>query len=150
MALAVGIAISLPTVLQADYIPPSPSKIAIVEPVQVKQVTVYAKQAKPLKSDFTAYKSMVENEFKHAPVMVAIAQYESSFNPNNKNPNSSASGLFQILKGTWKAYKCEGDVFNPTDNIACAKKIYADSGTTPWNASKANWGKVAIALSKEK
>jgi hypothetical protein len=83
--------------------------------------------------------------FPDAPVMLKVAYCESGnnckapINPLAKNPNSSASGVFQIIKGTWKAYGCTGDVLNADDNIACAKKIYADSGTTPWNASRAGW-----------
>jgi hypothetical protein len=77
--------------------------------------------------------------------MLKIAYCESGNNcqgpidPKAKNPFSSASGVFQILKGTWKAYGCTGDAFNEDDNIACARKIYDDSGTTPWLASQAGW-----------
>lgn len=145
MALAVGIAISLPTILDADYIPPSPTPQPIVEPFQVKQAVVYAKKEKPIKQDFLMYKKMIVEAFPNEPVMVAIADAESDFNPKNKNPSSSASGLFQITKGTWADHKCAGDVFNAEDNIACAKKLKASRGTQPWNASKYAWGKVAIS-----
>jgi len=79
--------------------------------------------------------------------MLQIAYCESGngcagpIDPKAKNPNSSASGVFQILKGTWAAYGCTGDVFNEDDNIACARKIYDESGTTPWNASRGGWAR---------
>ncbi len=82
---------------------------------------------------------LVVDEFKDAPVMVRIAMAESGMNPLAKNTKSTASGLFQILKGTWSAHRCTGDVFNEKDNIACARKIYDASGTVPWNESKSNW-----------
>ncbi len=56
-----------------------------------------------------------------------------------KNPLSSASGIFQITKGTWEGAKCKGDIFTAKDNIDCAVKIYADSGLTPWEASRSGW-----------
>jgi hypothetical protein len=46
---------------------------------------------------------------------LATAQRESGFNPRAKNPNSSASGLFQFINGTWKDYG-RGDVFDPYAN----------------------------------
>lgn len=60
-------------------------------------------------------------------------------NPSAKNPRSTATGVFQILIGTWHAYGCTGERTNAADNIRCARKIYDESGTTPWNASKYAW-----------
>ncbi len=55
-----------------------------------------------------------------------VARCESNFNPKAKNKQlgSTASGLFEIVRETWKLYKCEGDPFNIHDNAVCAKKIY--------------------------
>ena len=84
--------------------------------------------------------------FPDAPIMLQIAYCESGngcippINPIAKNPGSSASGVFQILKGTWADYGCIGDPFDEDDNIACARKIYDRSGLTPWNASRSSWG----------
>jgi soluble lytic murein transglycosylase-like protein len=55
---------------------------------------------------------------------LAVAKCESGFNPKAKNPNSTASGVFQIIKGTFKQFKCEGYVFDAEDNVKCARKIY--------------------------
>lgn len=130
MALSAVIAISV-------FLPPKDSHIAIAEPppVQVEVIGVPPK----LKADRVQYYLMVYDEFKNEPTMLKIAMAESGFNPLAKNPHSTASGLFQILKGTWAAHKCTGDVFNPHDNIQCARKIYNDSGFSPWDASKDNW-----------
>jgi hypothetical protein len=83
---------------------------------------------------------LVQGTFYDAPVMVRIAKAESSFIPTAKNPNSTATGLFQILKGTYIAYDCSGVATNPIDNINCARKIYNAEGTTPWNSSRSVWG----------
>jgi hypothetical protein len=63
----------------------------------------------------------------------AVAKCESGFQPTAKSKISSASGLFQIIKGTWKGYKCDGDPFNPVDNTRCAKKIYDNNRS--WKTS---------------
>ena len=55
---------------------------------------------------------------------IEVARAESGFNPNAKNPGSTATGIFQIIRGTWNLYKCEGERTNSLDNIKCAKKIY--------------------------
>lgn len=73
-------------------------------------------------------------------LMVRIARAESSLNPLAKNSGSSASGIYQIINGTWKYFECTGDVFNEDDNINCAMKIMKD-GVHHWNASKQNWSK---------
>lgn len=68
-----------------------------------------------------------------------VAFCESSHNPKASHSNSSAKGLFQIIDGTWRGYKCEGDPLNPDDNIACAYKIYQRNGwgsSASWKASQ--------------
>lgn len=83
--------------------------------------------------------AMVRAEFVDAPIMVDIARAESRFNPLAKNPKSTATGVFQILVGTWADYGCVGSRTDAHDNIKCARIIYERSGTTPWISSKANW-----------
>lgn len=80
--------------------------------------------------------------YKAAPVMLRIAKAESGFNPHAKNPESTASGVFQILTSTFKDAKCEGDIFDVYDNTRCARKLLATSGTQPWLASKNVWNVV--------
>lgn len=87
----------------------------------------------------TSISDMVVSAFPDAPVMIRIAQAESQMRPEARNPRSTASGLFQILNSTWRAYKCQGSPYNAEDNIACARKIYDDVGTTPWISSSAEW-----------
>lgn len=73
--------------------------------------------------------------------MKSIAYVESGFNPKAKNPNSSATGVYQIIKGTWSHFKCTGDRENAEDNIKCAVKIVTTSGYSHWVTSAHLGGK---------
>jgi len=86
-------------------------------------------------------KAMVEAEFGVGHAMVAIARSESRFDPGAWNCASSATGIFQIIIGTWHGFSCTGSRVNPEDNINCARKIYDANGTRDWNASKHVWSK---------
>ncbi len=94
--------------------------------------------------------TVIHMTFPDAPIMYQVAKAESwdyksqDFNPKAKNPASTAKGIFQILDGTWKGAGCKGDPLQALDNIACARKIYDDSGTRPWDASKGTWGKFVV------
>ncbi len=121
-----------PTKAQGDAVV-IPVLTEIPQEVQIIEIPSYVPK------DREQYYLMIVEAFPDAPIMLKIARAESGFKPWEKNPNSSASGLFQILTGTWKLHGCEGDVFNAEDNIACARKIYDDSGTKPWNESKPFW-----------
>lgn len=76
----------------------------------------------------------------NVPLMQRIAWCESAYNPQAKNKLSTASGVYQFLKSTWKNNKCQGDVFNAEDNIICALDIIKQHGTSRWNESKKCWG----------
>lgn len=63
---------------------------------------------------------------------------ESGWKSTAKNPNSTASGIFQFIATTWNSWG-EGDVFNPYDNIRAGVKLFEAQGTHPWTASKSCW-----------
>ena len=65
-----------------------------------------------------------------------VAFCESSLNPDSQHQTSSATGLFQIMRGTFKQFKCTGDPLNAIDNTICAKKIYDYYGS--WN-TRGGW-----------
>ena len=77
--------------------------------------------------------------FPQDPIMLEVAKAESGLNPKAKNPNSSATGIFQILTGTWKHFNCEGEPMNAEDNIVCAKKILEGQGLGAWQESYPLW-----------
>jgi len=80
-----------------------------------------------------------------------IAWCESRDTATAKNPNSSASGRFQFIRGSWKYYGeqlwgdewKEKDVFDYNDNTELASYVMQKYGTTPWNASKKCWSSPA-------
>jgi hypothetical protein len=71
--------------------------------------------------------------------MVRIAKCESGYRPDAKNGSSTATGIFQILIGTWESNKCTGERTNFEDNIWCAWKIYDKRGNQPWVSSSGCW-----------
>lgn len=75
-------------------------------------------------------------------LMRKIAECESGLVPTAKSKTSSASGIFQIISGTWKHFSCEGDPFNYIDNINCARNIYESvGGLGHWSESFSCWRK---------
>ena len=77
---------------------------------------------------------------------LAIAKCESRFNPRAKNPKSSASGIFQIIKSTWEEtmlrmeLPTSTDVFDPEINIEAAMFLLSqDGGVNHWESSRACW-----------
>lgn len=103
------------------------------------------KAAEPIIKSPVTVEEKIRASFPEDPDMaVKVAFCESSLNPNAKHTNSSASGLFQIIKGTWRGYKCGDNQFDPDQNIECARKIYLRNGwgsTASWAASKPCWSK---------
>lgn len=83
-------------------------------------------------------KDLIRQYFPDEPLMVKIVACESQYIPDAKNKTSSAKGLLQILDGTWKHFKCEGDVLNAEDNLACGVKILNGQGLSAWSESFKN------------
>lgn len=78
-----------------------------------------------------------------APVIpLKIAKCESGYRWDAKNKHSTASGVFQYIRGTW-ANTPEGkagtSVFNAEANVKAAVRHIATHGTQPWNASIHCW-----------
>lgn len=78
-----------------------------------------------------------------------IAWCESRFRSDAKNPNSTATGVFQFIRGSWQYYgeRIYGKEFefksptNPVDNIDLALTIMSERGYTDWTASSHCWNK---------
>lgn len=58
--------------------------------------------------------------------MVKIAQIESGLNPNAKNPNSSASGVFQFINSTGRQYGLKNP-FDPLANVDAGIRLASDN-----------------------
>jgi len=88
--------------------------------------------------------------FQDAPVMIAIASCESEFRQYersgrllvNSHPDSSATGVFQILYLThhpnW-SQSPETNITTLEGNLAFARRMFKEAGTTPWNESRSCW-----------
>lgn len=83
-------------------------------------------------------------------ILLRIAGCESGSGPSSfgsytaRNPRSSASGRWQFIDSTWRAW---GDsrwarayLAPPAVQDAAALRLYRASGTSPWNASRHCWG----------
>jgi len=71
---------------------------------------------------------------------LAVAKAESNYHPLAKSKTSTASGVFQFIRSTWKE-NCVGEVFNAEDNIRCGVRMISEGGIKHWNASKSVWSK---------
>lgn len=96
--------------------------------------------------DYIAY--VARNEGVEPKFAQAIAKAESNFVHNAKNPLSSASGVFQFVNGTFKAYCIDkysltdtmADKNNPFIQTNCAIYMLKEAnGYKHWLASYAGW-----------
>lgn len=103
--------------------------------------------AVPTGSGVEGWRLLVEQFFEPDDVdrALRIIECESHADPLAKNPNSSASGLFQHLASQW-APRAEAigaphaDVFDPIANVAAAAwLVYEGGGWFHWNASRGCW-----------
>lgn len=96
------------------------------------------------KVDSRYVKDLIElwaNRFKaDSQKMLKIAQCESELNPRARNQKSTASGVFQFVKQTWME-KCDGNVFDASDNVRCAAELIASGELSHWEESKTCWNK---------
>lgn len=87
-----------------------------------------------------------EAQAAQGPDWAPIIKCESGGNPTIENPGpSTASGLFQFVDGTWRAYgggKYASRAKHATveQQHEIANRAYAREGYKPWNSSRACWG----------
>lgn len=76
----------------------------------------------------------------------SVARCESGFNEHNRNPSSSASGVYQFLKGTWASvrrhyselrhrWNLSRSVVNARANVVLAIRYAHAGGWRPWNCA---------------
>ena len=76
-------------------------------------------------------------------IQARIRWCESRNNYKAENPRSTASGAYQFLDGTWRSVtglRPPASAHSPAVQDAAFRKLFAASGTRPWNASKGCWG----------
>lgn len=73
-----------------------------------------------------------------------IARCESGYRSNARNRNSTASGVFQFIRGTWNT-TIEGQAgmspFDARANVRAAARKISEGGLRAWNASKRCWSR---------
>ena len=92
-----------------------------------------------------AYRSILDEPRAHLAsltddyeILEKVAWCESGWKAEAKNPNSTASGIFQFIESTWLVWG-KGEVFDPHDNIEAAVRLYEARGLKPWEASRICW-----------
>ena len=80
---------------------------------------------------------------------LAVALCESRLDPGAKNPNSTASGIFQFIRSTWKStlermkLPVNLDVFDADVNIRVGVWLMKQDGAmTHWYPSASCWNKI--------
>lgn len=90
----------------------------------------------PSKGEITAQIASYAQEYGvEKTLALDLAWFESRFNPLAENPRSTASGVYQWLEGSFKAF-CKGSPFVPEHNIECAMKVISEDefGIRHWTA----------------
>ncbi|WP_226351328.1 MULTISPECIES: transglycosylase family protein [unclassified Pseudonocardia] len=77
----------------------------------------------------------------------AIIACESGGDPRAQNKYSSASGLYQFIDSTWRAYRGDSTASRAAyasvrEQHAAAYRLFADQGYKPWSASKSCWSQL--------
>jgi hypothetical protein len=102
----------------------------------------------PIESLSSKIEKLVREEFSDIPILIKIASCESQFRQFDTDGtvlrgkvNPLDRGLFQINeKYHLEASKRLGiDIYTLKGNMAYARHLYEQSGTTPWNWSKECW-----------
>jgi hypothetical protein len=83
------------------------SRSEVRKPAKKKQSVSHSSHSKPKGNNKKHFEKKRPEERKTSLTGIAacIAKYESGGNPRAENPNSTASGLYQFIKGTWNNYK---------------------------------------------
>lgn len=95
-------------------------------------------------TNVTQWRELVAKHFLPEDVEMAlrVMACESGGNPNAKNPTSTASGLFQHMRGWWSGawgYPAFNP-FDPESSVRAAAFLRYRNGWTDWRASQHCWG----------
>lgn len=114
-------------------------KTALPSEIKVSnEILDVPKTEAPINEDFDKIKEIVESKAEEYGVdkelAIDLCMYEAKgCQPEIKNPNSSATGLFQFVDKTWDGL-CKGERTNPTDNADCAMRLISEGGISHWTA----------------
>lgn len=87
-------------------------------------------------SDVEQWRPLVAGHFDPGDVdrVLCLMEHESGGNPDAKNPNSSATGLMQVMASVWASEYglSASDLYEPEINLWVARKIRDTQGWTAW------------------
>lgn len=143
LGIIVGAYLDSKQVIQLTYADPI-TKIEAEVKKAVEPVKAEAKVLGVSTVDKNDVQGLIRKYFgKDADMALKIAKCESGMNPNSKNKTSTASGVFQIIKGTWignrQAMGLDTDLnlrFDAEENVKTAYKIFQDQSWRPWECRK--------------
>ena len=118
-------------------------------------LTVLLAPAFALAGDNSTVEASVRSFFADTPVMADIANCESQFHQFNSDGSvlhggyrDRMIGIFQIAPMHESEAEAHGfDLDTITGNMAYAKLLYDQNGTSPWLDSMPCWGKMSVATS---
>ncbi|WP_050763515.1 transglycosylase SLT domain-containing protein [Roseibium sp. TrichSKD4] len=107
--------------------------VSYLQARSVEQDAPTAKKGRPSRAQVNA-PSEIRNTIVQAAkkyglgpnALLKVAQLESSFNPQAKNPNSSAGGLFQFIDGTAKDYGLKNR-YDPVEAADAGARLMRDN-----------------------
>jgi hypothetical protein len=126
-----------PTVTATEYVPTPGPTVTQRVPVPGPTVTV---TAKPTRQSQAAARSRPLGSSDEA-FLRCVVKRESGGDPRAQNPYSSASGLFQFIDGTWRAYARESGIGDEharakhapaATQWALARWVVENKGRYPW------------------
>jgi hypothetical protein len=132
----------IPDIIQPVPVQPSPPTVETRKPTTTPTTGVYSGRNYTRDEVVELIKSYSAFYGISPDTSLRIAKCESGFNQAAKNPSSSASGVFQYLRGTWsntEEGKAGISVFDADANVRAAVRHIATKGTSPWNASIHCW-----------
>lgn len=113
-------------------------------------------QALAIEDVSVSVETQVREYFKTTPVMIEIARCESKFRQFGSDGkvlrggwSGNMVGTFQFFESVHSSFatKLGFDLTTLKGNLGYAEYLYTQSGTTPWNSSKACWSSVAVSTS---
>ena len=106
----------------------------------------------------THVEDAVREYFEDIPVMIEVARCESEFRQFNADGSvlrggwaGGMVGIFQFFESihTAQAKGLGHDLLTLEGNLAYARHLYAQSGTTPWNSARSCWENAVPQKNKE-
>lgn len=147
MNLLLILAISLGIVAPPQIVYAEEKPIIALEAHHVETI-ITPEQIKPLTIEEKIIAKAEEYGYSTTTAL-AIAKAESGLNPDAKNKESSASGVYQYINGTFLSFCVQlygltdslANKDNPDIQIECAIRMLSEGGEGHWDASKHIWKK---------